>query len=74
MVNQHHMLEAIKYLSEKIAEPTEKANSENSYLRDIVDSQAMIDAIIVKNSDDIQLLKKTREENNDALKVLDTKI
>ena len=71
MVNQHHMLEAIKYLHEKVEEFTEKANSENSNVKD---SQAMIDAIIVKNSDDIKLLKKTREENNVALKVLDTKI
>ena len=34
----------------------------------------MIDEIIVKNSDDIESIKKTEEENAAAIKVLDTKI
>ena len=69
------MLEAIKYLSERIEDVTDKANNEKTNVRDILDSQAMIDAIIVKkHSDDIVLIKKIKEENYAAIKILDTKI
>ena len=69
------MLEAIKYLSERIEDVTDKANNEKTNVRDILDSQAMIDAIIVKKtSDDIVLIKKIKEENDAAIKILDTKI
>ena len=37
----------------KIEEVTEKVNNEKSDVRELLDSQAMIDALIVKASDDI---------------------
>ena len=74
IVNQDHMLNAIKYLSERLEEVTEKVNYEKSDVRELIDSQAMTDAIIVKTSDDILSIKKTKEENVAAIKMLDTKI
>ena len=75
IVNQDHMLNAIKYLSERLEEVTEKVNDEKSDVKEVLDSQAMIDAIIVKkHSDDIVLIKKIKEENDAAIKILDTKI
>ena len=51
MMNQKHILEAIKYLNECIEY---KAKNENTNeVNDILESQAMIDQIIVKNADDI---------------------
>ena len=51
MMNQKHILEAIKYLNERIEY---KAKNENTNeVNDILESQAMIDQIIVKNADDI---------------------
>ena len=34
----------------------------------------MIDEIIVKNSDDILILKKTKDKNSDAIKLLEARI
>ena len=46
MMNQKHILEAIKYLNERIEY---KAKNENTNeVNDILESQAMIDQIIVK--------------------------
>ena len=42
-------------------------------LNDIIESQAMIDEVLVKNLDDIALMKKMKEENSDALKLLELK-
>ena len=51
MMNQKHILEAIKYLNERIEY---KAKNENTNeVNVILESQAMIDQIIVKNADDI---------------------
>ena len=58
----------------KIEEVTEKVNNEKSDVRELLDSQAMIDALIVKTSDDILSIKKAKEENVAAIKTLDTKI
>ena len=54
MVNQNHILEAVKYLHERLEEVTENRNSDKSDVKNIIESQAMVDGIIVKNSDDIQ--------------------
>ena len=48
--DQTHMLEAIKYLNDRL-EAMEKKESDR---KDILDSQGTIDEIIVKNCDDIQ--------------------
>ena len=39
-------------------------------VQDILKSQTMIDEIIVKNSDDILILKKAKDENSDAIRHL----
>ena len=58
----------------KIEEVTEKVNNEKSDVRELLESQAMIDALIVKTSDDILAIKKAKEVNVAAIKTLDTKI
>ena len=73
MVNQHHILEAIKYLKDKVEED-KNGNDGLKEIQDIIESQAMIDELIVKNSDDIQIIKRSREEANTALKSIDVKI
>jgi hypothetical protein len=40
----------------------------------ILESQTMIDELIVKNSDDIVLIKKTRLDNSIAIRVVEWKI
>jgi chromosome segregation ATPase len=74
IVNQDHMLNAIKYLSERLEEVTEKMNYEKSDMKEVLDSQAMIDGIVVKASDDILTIKKTKDEKDAGIKLLDTKI
>ena len=65
--NQKHMLEAIRYLTEKVKDMENKEHN-------IVKSQAFIDEIIVKNSDDIIAMKRLKHENAESIKKLDTKI
>ena len=67
--NQKHMLEAIRYLTEKVDMENKEHDVEN-----IVESQAFIDEIIVKNSDDIIAMKRLKHENAESIKKLDTKI
>ena len=72
MMNQKHILEAIKYLNERIEY---KAKNENTNeVNDILESQAMIDQLIVKNSDDILIIRKTKEESTLAIQQLQSKI
>jgi hypothetical protein len=63
MENQRHILEAVKYLNErmKIIDDKEKDNPRN-VITDFLESQAMLDEI-VKSSDNIVVMKKTMEEN-----------
>ena len=68
--NQNHMLKAITNLNERL-EGLEKRENE---VQDILESQAMIDEILVKNSDDITVIKKTKEDNAISIKNLDAKI
>ena len=53
----------------KIEEVTEKVNNEKSDVRELLDSQAMIDALIVKTSNDILAIKPIRLIWVDGLKV-----
>ena len=69
MNNQNHILEAIQNLNERLVVVEEKLNDDHAdEVKNIVETQAMIDKIIVKNSDDIVLMKKAyievREEGN----------
>ena len=54
--NQNHMLKAIQNLNERL-EGMEKRKNE---VQDIFKSRSMIDEILVKNSDDITVIKKTK--------------
>ena len=75
MTNQKHMLEAIKYLHEQIEDIFKKAkNDKTDEVDNIIESQAMIDKLIIKNCDDILLIKKTKEENIVAIKHLERQI
>ena len=59
--NQEHILVAIKNLNERLEAnegKTDDGNHEN--LKDILNSQTLIDEIVVKNSDDILRIKRTR--------------
>ena len=71
--NQYHILVAIKYLDERLKEPTNKEKDDND-VGDILESQTMIDQITVKNSDDMLVMKKTKDNNTVAIKVLETRI
>ena len=42
--------------------------------QEILDSQAVIDKVIIKNSDDIAKIKKSKDENEGSIKSLDAKI
>ena len=75
MNNQNHILTAIKYLDEKVKDVIDKAeDTESDEIKNIIESKAMLDGIIVKHSDDILVMKKTKADNADAIKVLETKI
>ena len=74
MVNQKHMLEAIKYLNERIEDIIEKAKNKDNQVEKIIESHGKIDEIIVKNADDIRVLKKTKEKNAIAIKHIEEKI
>ena len=75
MENQNHMLVKIKYLDEKLKEIFSNAHDkETDEIKDILESQGMIDGIIVKNTDDILAMKKTKEENAVALRTVEAKI
>ena len=43
-------------------------------IKEIIGGQAVIDEIVVKNNDDIALIKKAKEKNYDLIKSLETKI
>ena len=75
MKNQRHILEAIKYLDEKVKDIIEKTKDDKKdEVKDIIESQVMIDEIIVKNSDDIRFIKQIKEENAKSIKLLQTRI
>ena len=73
--NQKYILEAIKYLKERMEHMLKKFDDEKTDdVNEILESQVMIDALVVKNSDDIILIKKLRDENSVAIKTLESKI
>ena len=60
--NQNHVLEAIKDLNERLEhlEDIFKDDKLNN-LQEIIESQDIIDGIVVKNADDMILIKKKKE-------------
>ena len=75
MRNQNQIVEAIKYLNGKVEEMIDKTEDDkSSEVGNILESQAILDEIIVKNSDDILIIKKPKDANSVAIKLLDAKI
>ena len=73
--NQKHILEAIKYLNERLESNLEKINDDQiKDVNNIIESQAMMDQLVVKNSDDIIAIRKRKDENQLAIKTLEAKI
>ena len=73
--NQKHILEAIKNLNERMESDFVKVDDEKiKDVNNLIESQGMIDQIVVKNSDDIMVIKKRKEDNSVAIKTLETKI
>ena len=59
---QDHILKAIKHLNERLeALVNRRSNYNPEDVRNILQSQEMIDAIVVKNSDDILILRKIKK-------------
>ena len=61
--NQNHVLEAIKDLNERLEhlEDIFKDDKLNN-LQEIIESQEIIDGIVVKNADDMILIKKRKNK------------
>ena len=75
MENQTHNLAAIKYLEKRIQAGIDKTqDKEIDDVKDMRESQARIGAIIVRNTDDISVIKKIKEKNDYAIKIIETKI
>ena len=70
--NQNHILVAIKYLNEQIEDMVEKTKSENTNeVKNIIESQVLIDEIMVKILDDNMIIKKKKDANTAAIKHLE---
>ena len=73
--NQNHILKAVRNLNERLEVIEEKVDEEKMKdLKDIREIQSTIDEVVVKTSDDVALIKKQKEENKDAIKLLESKI
>ena len=69
------MFEAIQNLNERRGAIEEKNNDAKlNELHDLIETQALIDKIVVKSTDDIAVMKKVKEENYNAIKQLESKI
>ena len=69
--NQNHILVAIKFLDERLKEFTEKLTDiEPTGFKDILESLS----IIVKNSDDICVMKQDKEESALTIEALEKEI
>ena len=75
LTNQNFILDAIQNLNKRLETIEVKYNDTKlSELNDVIETQALIDEIVVKTSDDISKMKKVREENGNSIKVLESKI
>ena len=73
--NQNHILNAVKNLNERVLAIEQKiVDGKIEEIKDIIDSQTIIDELLVKNSNDIESMKKVKGDNDDAIKNLATKI
>ena len=73
--NQNIILEAIQNLNERVKAIEDRVDDDKiNDLKSIIESQVIIDEIIVKSSDDIALMKKVKEGNSSAINLLESKI
>ena len=73
--NQTYILEAVKNLNERLTSIEERLDDQRMLeVKEILESQAIIEEIIVKNTDDIVLMKKMKQDNNDSIMTLELKI
>ena len=62
-------------LNERLTSMEEKIDDQKMLeVKEILESQAIIDEIVVKNTDDIVLMKKMKQDNNDSIMTLELKI
>ena len=75
LTNQDIILEAVKNLNERVEVIENKVDDDKlNDLKDIIESQAVIDEVVVKTSDDIALMQKVKDENSKAINLLELKI
>ena len=75
LTNQDIILEAVKNLNERVEVIENKIDDDKlSDLKDIIETQAVIDEVVVKSSDDIALMQKVKDENSRAIKLLESRI
>ena len=70
--NQKHVIEALENLNQRFSS-IENGIEQLKDIKDIIDSQSVIDEQIVKNSDDIKKLLKWKNSNLEAIEQLDHK-
>ena len=73
--NQNYILDSVQNLNVRLEALEEKIDDDKMKdLKDILESQSMLDEIVVKNSDDIVLLVKLKEANEVKIKEFDRKL
>ena len=73
--NQEHVIEAVKNLNSRFGaiESVLDREKQNTF-KDILNSQEMLDELLVKNSDDIKLLKNWKNDNMELLEQISQEI
>ena len=75
MRNQTFILEAVQNWNERLEMIEKNYDVEKmNEIQEILDSQAVIDEVIIKKYDDIEKIKKSKDENEGSIKSLDAKI
>ena len=73
--NQTYILEAETNLNKRLTSMEEKIDDQKMLeVKEILESQAIIDEIVVQNTDDIVLMKKMKQDNNDLIMTLELTI
>ena len=73
--NQKYLLNTVKNLDERLLEVEKRLDDDKvKEIRNIIEGQALIDEIIVKNSDDIKLMLKVKNQNQNELNRLESQI
>ena len=73
--NQSYILDALANLNERvIAIEVKIDDSKIDDIKEVIDGQTIIDALLVKNSDDIVIMKKVIQKNDDSIRNIVSKI